>query len=77
MFKKNRWDKPFSQKVAKRVKMISSAQLPSWIEGASYEITRCIREYEKSGDIVFLNEALIGAEALHASVDELHRRHVV
>lgn len=77
MFGKKPWDKPFSEKIASRVKKVSTAQLSPWIESSAYEITRCIREYEKTGDSFFLDEALTGAEAVHAMVDELRTRSVL
>jgi hypothetical protein len=77
MFKKKNWNKPFSEKIAKRVKIIPRDQLSVWIETSSYEVTRCIREYEKTNDLFFLKEALTGAEALHASVNELYDRSVI
>jgi hypothetical protein len=77
MFKNKKWDKPFSEKVSKRVKKIPTAQLSPWIENALYEVNRCMLEYDKSGDLFFLREALNGAEALHAVVNELHDRSVL
>ena len=75
--RKKRWEKPFSEKVARRVKKMPTAQLSPWIETALYEINRCMMEYEKNGEVFFLTEALNGAEALHAVVDELHARSVL
>jgi hypothetical protein len=45
-----------------------------WIDQALYEVGRCVSSYSKSREKVYLEEALQGAEALHAVVDELHRR---
>ena len=77
MFRKKTWNKPFSEKIHNRVKKVPVAQLPSWIETSVYEITRCMREYEKTGSDVFLKEALLGAEAVHAMVDTLHEKSVL
>jgi hypothetical protein len=75
MFKKKEpWTKPFSEKVAKRVVKIPTAELEMWIDQSLYEVGRCVSSYSKSREKVYLEEALQGAEALHAVVDELHRR---
>lgn len=68
------WDKPFSEKVARRVAKISTAELEIWIEQATYEVGRCMSLYARSREKAYLDEALIGAEALHAVVDQLHKR---
>jgi len=45
-----------------------------WIEQSIYEVGRCMSAYGKNREQVYLDEALLGAEALHAVVDELNRR---
>jgi hypothetical protein len=73
--KKEIWVKPFSEKIAKRVSKIPTAELEMWIEQATYEIGRCMSAYAKNRDSDYaLQEALLGAEALHAAVDQLVRR---
>lgn len=72
--KKTTWDKPFSEKVAKRIRKIHTTELEMWIEQATYEIGRCMSVYSRNRDIAALEEALTGAEALHAVVHELHIR---
>lgn len=74
IFKKEPWNKPFSEKVAKRVAKIPTGELSIWADQALYELGRCLSSYERSRDPLYLNEALAGAEALHAVVDELHKR---
>ena len=74
MFKKEPWVKPFSEKVAKRVNRIPTGELEMWSDQALYELGRCLSSYAKSREQVYLNEALQGAEALHAVVNELHTR---
>ena len=73
-FKKGNWDKPFSEKVAKRVARIPTAELEIWIDQTLYEVGRCISMYLKTRDEVYLKEARSGAEALHAVVEELYKR---
>jgi len=72
--KKEVWTKPFSEKVSKRVSRIPTSELEMWIDQSLYEIGRCMSLYAKSREKVYLEEALTGAEALHAVVDELKRR---
>jgi hypothetical protein len=75
MFKKKTlWVKPFSEKVAKRVSRIPTGELEMWTDQAIYELGRCLSSYQKSREQVYLDEALNGAEALHAVVDEMHKR---
>ena len=71
---KETWDKPFSEKVARRVSKIATAELEVWIEQANYEVGRCMSLYARNREKSFLDEALLGAEALHAVVHELHKR---
>jgi len=73
-FKKEPWVKPFPEKVAKRVSRIPTAELEMWAEQALIEISKCLSGYSKKRDQVYIDEALKGSEALHAVVDELHRR---
>lgn len=73
-FKKAPQHKLFSDKVAKRVSKIPTADLEIWIDQALTEISRCMVTYSKAQNKVFLDEALNGAEALHAVVNELHKR---
>jgi hypothetical protein len=73
--KKKIWVKPFSEKVSKRISKIPTSELEMWIEQATYEIGRCMSVYSKSRDNEYaLREALLGAEALHAAVDQLVQR---
>lgn len=75
MFKKKPiWEKPFSEKIAKRVSRIPTAELETWIDQALFEVGKCITSYSKSRDLMYLSEAVNGAEALHAVIHELHLR---
>ena len=76
MFKK-KWDKPFPEKVSNRVRKLPTAQLSPWAETCMNEINKCLIEYDKSRAELYIKEALAGAEALHAVVDELYKRSVV
>ena len=72
--KKTPWDKPFSEKIAKRVKKIPTVELEMWVEQSTYELGRCMSLYSRNRELSALEEALTGAEALHAVVHELHSR---
>ena len=72
--RKKNWNKPFSEKVAKRVSKIPSGELLVWSDQILYELSRCLSVDEKNRNQVYLDEALTGAEAIHAVVDELHKR---
>jgi hypothetical protein len=68
------WDKPFSEKIAKRVAKIPTGELEQWVDNAIYDVGRCLSSYQRNREQVYLDEAVIGAEALHAVVEELHKR---
>ena len=72
--KKEPWTKPFNEKILKRVKKIPTGELTLWVDQAMYDLGRCISQFEKTRDQKVLDEALTGAEAIHAVVDELHTR---
>jgi hypothetical protein len=72
--KDKQWDKPFSEKVSKRVSKIPTGELELWTDQAIYELGRCLSGYHKSRDKFYLDEARSGAEALHAVVEELYKR---
>lgn len=75
-FKKKNWVKPFPEKVARRVSRIPTGELEQWAEQALTEIGKCLSMYAKSRDSIYLDEAVRGAEALHAVIEELHGRMV-
>lgn len=76
-FKKKTVDKPFPEKVARRVSRIPTPELTSWAEQSLNEIGRLVFAYQKTSEFGYLEEALTGAEALHAVVNELYVRSVV
>jgi hypothetical protein len=45
-----------------------------WIDQSLYEVGRCLSSYQKSREQFYMDEARQGAEALHAVVEELHKR---
>lgn len=75
MFKKKEpWNKPFDAKIANRVKKIPTGELDLWADQSIVDLGRCLSLYARNRDITYLKEALTGAEAIHAIVDELHSR---
>ena len=76
VFKKSKpnWDKPFPEKILKRIEKIPTADLPMWAEQALFELGRCLSSYDKTRDAGHLGDALTGVEAAHAIVNEMHRR---
>jgi len=75
LFSRNKvWDKPFSEKVSKRVSRLQTPEIEGWLDQSIYEIGRCLSMYQRSREDIYLDEALNGAEALHAMVDQLRKR---
>lgn len=66
--------KTFDEKILKRVKKIPTGELTLWVDQAMYDLGRCITQFEKTRDTNTLKDALTGAEAIHAVVDELYSR---
>lgn len=76
MFKKKKpeWDKPFSEKIARRVSKLPTGDLEAYIDQSLYEISRNMSAYERGKDLAILEEALLGAEVVHAIVAEIYKR---
>lgn len=72
--KKTAWEKPFPEKLAKRVSKIPTAELEMWVEQSIIEISKCMTYYSRKRDTAYIEEAVMGAEALHAVLDELKTR---
>ena len=72
--RKKVWDKPFSEKVSRRVSRLHTSEIEGWTDSAIFDIGRCLSMYQRTKDDVYLDEALNGAEALHAMVDALRNR---
>ena len=73
--KKNNWDKPFSEKVAKRVSRIATPDLTMWLEQALSETNRALSNYQKNmSDVISLEDIYLGAEAIHALATEINKR---
>lgn len=72
--KQETWAKPFSEKVSRRVSSIATSELDFWADNAISDIGRCLNLFNRTGQQNYLDEALVGAEALHAVVDAIHAR---
>ena len=68
------WAKPFPEKLANRVSRIPTGDLEAWADQALFDIGRCLTQYAKHREAIHLEEALVGAEALHAVVDDMVER---
>jgi len=73
-FKKKKWDKPFSEKIVRRVKRIPTSDLTVWADQTVYELSRLLGIYERLRTPEAMKELLLSAEALHAVIDELDKR---
>ena len=73
-FKKKRWNKPFPEKIAKRVARIPTYDLTTWADQSLYELGRLLSIYERNRTPEAMKELVTGAEAFHAVVEELNRR---
>ena len=71
---KKSWDKPFSEKIARRVSKIPTGELSMWAEQSLYELGRCLTMYERNRDEASIKALSDGAEAFHAVVHELNKR---
>jgi hypothetical protein len=72
--KSKTWDKPFSEKISKRVSKIPTSELEGWAEQSIYTLGRLLSAYRSRRDDQSLEELVQGAEALHAVVDEIGNR---
>ena len=78
MFKKKEpWNKPFPEKLAKRVSKIATPDLLTWVEQALSETSRSVYRYQTNSDEAHLEEMLLGAEAINCLVSEFYRRTVL
>lgn len=74
MFGRKRWDKPFSQKIARRVSRLRTGDLVTWADQSLYELGRLLGEYERGRSDSVMKDLVMSAEALHAVIEELNIR---
>lgn len=73
-WKRKKWDKPFPEKIARRVARISTYDLTTWADQSLYELGRLLTIYERTQTKEALKELVLGAEAFHAVIEELNKR---
>lgn len=61
-------------KLEKRVANMATPDLTAWAEQALYGIGRSLSSYQRTHEIADLDEADLGAEALHVVTRELKAR---
>lgn len=62
-------------RIEKRVEALPTSDLLPWTENALYTIGRNLSSWQKTKDSATLEEARIGAEALHVILESLVKRH--
>jgi hypothetical protein len=62
-------------KIEKRVARLSTPELLTWSDQVMYSIGRNLSNWQKSEAAFSLEEARVGAEALHAILETLKERH--
>jgi hypothetical protein len=72
--KKKYWNKPFPEKIAKRVARIPTMELTVWADQTLYEMGRLLGIYERVRTPEAVKELVTSAEALHAVIEELNKR---
>ena len=72
--RKPKWDKPFPEKIARRVSRIPNHDLITWANQAMYETSRALSAYERDQNGELLKDVITGTEALHALINEIYKR---
>lgn len=70
-------EKPFPEKLARRVSKLSTADLLLWAEQSLSETNRNFSLLQSSGNDQYISDLLMGAEALNALISEYKRRLMV
>jgi hypothetical protein len=74
MFKKKSKTIKELTKVQRRVKTLPMAELLTWTDQIMYSVGRNLSAWQKSQNSFSLEEARVGAEALHAILETLSER---
>ena len=75
MFNKKKNPERERTRIEKRVDSMPTSELLPWTENALYTIGRNLSSWQKTKDESTLEEARIGAEALHVILEALKKRH--
>jgi len=74
-FKKNKkWDKPFSEKIARRVSRIPANDLLTWTDQTLTAVSTSLSAFGRNQTPENAEELSTGAEALYALAHELNKR---
>ena len=74
-FLKNKnWNKPFPEKIAKRISKIATNDLLMWTDQALTGVYQSLSTYGRNQTPENLSELSTGVEALHALVAEMEKR---
>lgn len=63
-------------RLSRRVAMVSTHELPLWLDNTISEIGKNVQSYLRDADPANLEEARIGAQTLVSLLDEVERRNV-
>ena len=63
-------------RIEKRVESLPTGELLPWTEQALYTIGRNLSTWQKTKDSASLEEARVGAEALHVILESLTKRNI-
>lgn len=74
MFKRNLPTDATLERARKRASRIATPDLVSWADQALFGLGHSVDTFRRSGDVASLTEALDGAVALRAVLEELVRR---
>lgn len=74
MFTRKKWDKPFPERIAKRVTKLTTQDLNIWADQLLYDIGRSLSAVNRDQIEANMKQLSTEAEALHAIVDELNKR---
>lgn len=67
---------PVTEQRKRRLSRVSTADLPSWAEQATFEIGRCLVRMREEVDPVIFDDAILASETLTAILYEMKSRAV-
>jgi hypothetical protein len=74
IFSKEKGGRRQLTKLERRIASISTPELVTWAENSLYVVGKEVTGWLRTKDPLLIDEALVGAEALHAVVRELQFR---
>jgi hypothetical protein len=76
MFKKKIKEERVKTRIEKRVASLPTPELLTWADQIMYTVGRNLSAWQKSQSDFSLEEARVGAEALHAILEALNERSI-